>query len=447
MYLKRKVDLFLEEWKKSADRKPLIVRGARQIGKSESIRKFAHHQYEIVQEINFIEEKKYCGICDTGYSVDEIIKNISRLDPKKRFIPGKTLLFFDEIQEYPDIATALKFFKIDGRYDVICSGSLLGVNYRSIASVSVGYKTDYLMRSLDFEEFLWARGYGEDMIEDILEHMTAGKPFSDLELKLYHELFLDFCIIGGMPEIVRTYIANGTFEGILSLQRQLVEDYKGDIRKYSSGVDQTRIMNVLNRIPVQLARDNKKYQISKVARGARFQDYRGCIEWLADAGVINLCYCLNYPELPLKGNYKDEKYKIYFADTGLLIAMLDDEAQQDLRENKNLHSYKGGLFENIVSEALVKAGYELYYYKREQGTLEEDFFIRGGDDLVPVEVKANNGNAKSLKQLIKGEQYEDIRYGIKLIKGNVGKDNDIITFPYFCAFLLKRYMKKRISEL
>ncbi len=442
VYLRRKIDDFLRDWKNDEDRNPLIVKGPRQIGKTESVRKFGEENYESVIEINFVEEPKYKSIINNGYKASDIVKNISRIDPEKRLIENKTLIFFDELQEFPEIATALKFFKIDGRYDVICSGSLLGINYKRIESNSVGYKTDYEMYSMDFEEFLWAKGYGNDFIEDILEHMQNGEPFSDLEMNILDELFLDYCILGGMPIVVRSYITKGTFEKTLSLQRQLLEDYKEDVRKYAEGLDQTRILNVFNSIPLQLAKDNKKFQISKVANGARFKDYRGCIEWLADAGIINLCYCMNYPELPLKGNYDDTKYKIYFFDSGLLVAMLDEEAQEDLRANKNLGVYKGALYENVVGEALAKSGYGLYYYKRDDSTLEEDFFVRTTDKLIPVEVKASNGRAKSLRTLIESDKYPDICCGIKLCKGNIGFENNIYTFPYFTAFLLKRVIGK-----
>lgn len=207
-------------------------------------------------------------------------------------------------------------------------------------------------------------------------------------------------------------------------------------------MDQTRILNVFNQIPMQFAKDNKKFQISKVASGAHFKDYRGCIEWLEDAGMINLCYCLKLLELPLKENYEENKYKIYFADSGLLVTMLDDEAQDDLRANRNLGVYKGALYENIVGGgALTKCGYDLYYYKRENSTLEEDFFVRTASDLIPVEVKVTSGRSKSLRALIDGNKYADVHYGIKLAGSNIGYSNQIYTFPYFCAFLLKRYLK------
>ena len=446
MYLKRKIDSYLVSWKENTDRKPLIVKGPRQVGKTESIRRFAENNYESIIYINFVEEPKYKMITEDGYKVEEMIRNISRIDPSKKFVPKKTIFIFDELQEYPEIATALKFFKIDGRFDVICSGSLLGIHYKRIESNSVGYKTDYEMYSMDFEEFLWAKGYDNTVIEDMLLHMKEQKPFNELEMKQYSNYFLDYCILGGMPAVVREYIKNDTFEGTLDIQHQLLNDYREDVRKYAEGLDQTRILNVFEQIPIQLAKDNKKFQISKVASGARFKDYRGCIEWLRDAGIVNVCYCMNFPELPLKGNYDDSKYKLYFFDTGLFVAMLDEEAQDDLRANKNLGVYKGALYENIVSEALRKCGYDLYYYKKDDSTLEEDFFVRTQEYLVPVEVKAVKGTAKTLRTLIQSKAYPDIQWGIKFTAGNIGFSDNIYTFPYFCTFLLKDYLKQIVID-
>ena len=443
MYLKRKVDAFLEAWKADQNRKPLIIKGSRQIGKTESILHFAADNYESVVEINFVRDEKYKGIIVDGYEAADIIKNISLIDPSKKFVPGKTLIFFDEITEFPEIATSLKFFCIDGRFDVICSGSMLGVNYKRIESNSVGYKKDYEMYSMDFEEFLWAKGYENNTVENLLAHMKDSTPFSELEMSVFHSIFLDYNILGGMPAVVKEYIERNTFEGSLDTQKQLIADYKEDIRKYASGIDQTRIINVFNRVAPQLARENKKFQISKVAHGARFRDYRGCVEWLSDTGVVNICYCLNFPELPLNGNYDEDKFKLYFADTGLLIACLDDESQDDLRINRNLGTYKGALYENIVGEALVKSGCSLFYYRRVDSTLEQDFFLRSKNALVPMEVESVNGKSKSLNTLIASDKYADITYGIKLTHGNIGFDKNVYTFPYFCTFLLKRWLKEK----
>lgn len=446
MYLQRKIDSSLIHWRENPKRKPLIVKGARQVGKTESLLHFAKENYENVVYINFVEEPKYRMITGDGYGADHIIKNISRIDPSKRFTAETTIIIFDELQEFPEIAASLKFFAIDGRFDVICSGSLLGIQYRRIESNSVGYKTNYEMHSMDFEEFLWSKNYDTDFIETIYDHMKNCAPFSALDMTILNELFLDYCILGGMPAVVLNYIEKNTFEGTLEMQRQLLLDYQEDIRKYADGMDQTRILNVYNQIPIQLSKENKKFQISKVAGGARFKDYRGCIEWLKDAGLINISYCLHTPDLPLKDNFDDTKYKIYFSDTGLLVAMLDEEAQEDLRANKNMNVYKGALYENIVGEALVKCGYSLYYYKRDNSTLEEDFFLRTSSHLIPVEVKAVNGRSKSLRTLIDSSKYPDIEYGIKLCGANIGFGNGIYTFPYFCTFLLKRYLQEKRTE-
>ena len=440
LYLKRKIDRFLEDWREEPDRTPLIVKGPRQVGKTESIRRFGNRNYKSVICINFVDEPKYKTITADGYKAEAIIKNISRIDPSKRFIEGQTLIFFDELQEFPDIDTALNFLRLDDRFDVICSGSMPGIDYQNIQSDRIGCRSDYKMSSLDFEEFLWAKGFGDTFIDEMLEHMRTLTPFNEAEMSVCSELFLDYCILGGMPAVVREFISRGTFEGSLKVQRQLIAAYKEEIRKYAKGTDQARILNVFNHIPSQLAKDNKKFQISKVASGARFRDYRRCIEWLHDAGMVNICYCLNFPELPLQDNYDDAKCKIYIADSGLLVAMLNKEAQEDLRTNKNLGIHKGALYENAVGEALVKAGYKLYYYKRDGSSLEQDFFVRAADTLIPVEVKAKNGTAKSMKTLIGSDKYPDIRRGIKFIGENIGYRDNIYTFPYFCAFLLKRYL-------
>lgn len=443
IYLKRKIDSFLLNWKESKDKLPLIIKGARQIGKTESILHFAKEaKYKSIININFAEEPKYKAILSKGYSTKDVIEEISIIDPSKKFIPHDTLLFFDEITEFPDIATTLKFFKLDNKFDVICSGSMLGTNYKKIQSNSVGYKIDYQMNSLDFEEFLWASGYDSSMIDRILNKMILQEPFSEAEMLTFKNLFMTFSILGGMPAVLKQYIENKSFENSLFTQHQIIQDYKEDIRKYAIGLDQTRIMNTFNSIPSQLAKENKKFQISKIEHGARFKDYRGCAEWLNDAGIINICYCLNSVNLPLSGNIDIDKYKLYFSDTGLLISLLDEEAQEDLRANKNLGVYKGAIYENMVADALNKEGYSLYYYKRQDSTLEEDFFIRTAKSLVPLEVKSKGGKSKSLRTLIDSANYHDIRFGIKLSANNIGHEKKIYSFPYFCTFLLKRFMKK-----
>ena len=438
--LKRKIDKYLTDWKNRPDRKPLIINGARQIGKTRSVEWFAGQNYASVIEINFIEQKKYREIFNDGFEVDAILKNISLLNPELKFIPGNTIFFFDELQACPNCATSLKFFKLDGRFDVICSGSLMGISYNEIESNSVGYKEDYEMHSMDFEEFLWAMGYNDEFTADLLSHMLDVRPLSELQMDTLMSLFRDYVIIGGMPEVVSTYVRNKNFSGTLDIQRQLLKDYEEDITKYVEGLDKAKVKAVYNHISTFLAKENKRFQITKIARNARNRDYMGCVEWLADAGVVNVCYCLNQPELPLKGNYDPKMYKIYFKDTGLLIASLDEEAQEDLRANRNLGTYKGAIYENIVGDMLVKQGYRLFYYHSDRPALEMDFFIRDADSLIPVEVKANDGATASLNRLLNDDKYNDVKYGIKLGYRNIGFNGKFYTFPYFLTFLLRRFV-------
>lgn len=441
--MKRKIDKYLTDWKNRPDRKPLIIKGARQIGKTRSVEWFASQNYASVIEINFIEQKKYREIFNDGFEVNAILKNISLLNPELKFIPGNTIFFFDELQACPNCATSLKFFKLDGRFDVICSGSLMGISYNEIESNSVGYKEDYEMHSMDFEEFLWAKGYNDEFTADLFSHMLDVRPLSELQMDTLMSLFRDYVIIGGMPEVVSTYVRNKNFSGTLDIQRQLLKDYEEDITKYVEGLDKAKVKAVYNHISTFLAKENKRFQITKIARNARNRDYMGCVEWLADAGVVNVCYCLNQPELPLKGNYDPKMYKIYFKDTGLLIASLDEEAQEDLRANKNLGTYKGAIYENIVGDMLVKQGYRLFYYHSDRPALEMDFFIRSADSLIPVEVKANDGATASLNRLLNDDKYNDVKYGIKLGYRNIGFNGKFYTFPYFLTFLLKRFVAER----
>lgn len=443
MYFKRKIDDFLQEWKADVKHKPLIIKGARQIGKTESILHFAKQNYKSIVYINFALEKKFMQILADGYDVESVTRNITLADPSIQFIPKESIILFDEIQENPDVATSLKSFHRDGNYDVICSGSMLGINYKRIHSNSVGSKTDYEMFSMDFEEFLWAKGYREEQIGSILSHMLENKPFNENEISIFKELFLTYSVLGGMPDVIKQYLETGTFSGTLDLQNQIRLDYEEDVRKYAEGLDQTKIISVYRSIPAQLAKENKKFQFNKVAKNARSREYSGCIDWLKDAGIIMECNCLQFPELPLKGNVEESKYKLYYMDTGLLISSLDEEAQEDLRVNKNLGVYKGALYENFVAEAFVKQGLGLYYYKKENASLEEDFFVRTQNALVPVEVKANSNQSKALSALISNKRYQDISFGIKLGDVNVGYANQIYTFPYFCAFKLKEYLKKK----
>ena len=443
MRLKRKIDDYLIEWKKSKNRLPLIIKGARQIGKTNAIENFGKKNYKTFIEINFAFQPQFKTIFQDGFMVDDIIKNITLKMPDVELAEHNTLIFFDEMQECVSTATSLKAFKQDGRYDVICSGSLMGINYKEIESNSVGNKEDYIMHSLDFEEFLWAKGYKPEQIDDLYKHMLEITPLTNTQYDVMMSNFKDYMIVGGMPALVSRYVENKNFSGILKMQEQILIDYEEDIVKYAGGLDKTKILNCYRKIPAFLGNENKKFQISKIADGARTREYVGVIDWLSNAGIVNVSYAMEQASLPLKGNYNPDNYRLYFADTGLLIGSLDEEFQDDLRNNENMNTYKGAIYENIVADMLVKAGYNLYFYKDDSKKIEMDFMIRDRNSLIPVEVKANNNATISLNNLIKNYSYKDIKYGIKLCNKNIGFNGKFYTFPYFLTFLLKKYLKEK----
>ena len=435
--MRRKCTDSLIYWKKNPGRKPLILQGLRQTGKTWLLMDFGNKQYEHTLYINLETDRSATDYLSVPHDPQEVLLFLETCAGKP-LRPASSLLILDNIQCIPQISTLLTSIVLDFPQYHIASIYKGVVNSDSFSVHDFDILTLY---PLDFEEFLWAIGYSEKHIDDILKHMQSGTPFSETELSVYKKLFLEYCVLGGMPAVVKVYIEKNLFTDTLEIQRQIQMDYEEDIRKYAEGLDQTKIVSVYRNVPVQLAKENKKFQLSKIDKKARSREYMGCITWLEDAGVISVCYCLQYPELPLKGNYDDSKFKIYYPDTGLLIASLDEEAQEDLRANKNLGVYKGALYVNFVAEAFVKQGLGLYNYKKEYATLEEDFFVRTKDELVPVEVKANRNRSKSLRQLISGDSYRDIHWGIKLADSNIGIEDGIYTFPYFCTFLLKRYLK------
>lgn len=318
----------------------------------------------------------------------------------------------------------------------------MGINYQEIESNSVGYKQDVIMRPMSFPEYLLAKGYSQEQIEGLYAYMSQLLPIPKSIYAAMMESFREYMVVGGMPAIVSRFIEQKNYGGILAMQRQILLDYEEDITKYAGGLDKTKILSFYRKVPVFLGKDNKKFQISKVAHGARKREYVGVKEWLENAGIINACYCMNELSLPLRGNYDADNFKLYFLDTGLLIATLDDEAQADLRENRNFATYKGALYENVLSEILVNQGYDLFFYKNDKGTLEIDFMVRDLSSLVPIGVKSSNGRANSLNALIDSTSYNDIKWGIKFVDGNIGFDGKTYTFPYFLAFFLRRFLSR-----
>ncbi|RGC22341.1 DUF4143 domain-containing protein [Absiella sp. AM54-8XD] len=434
---KRKIDAVLDAWKNDKDKLPLVIKGPRQIGKTTSILAFGKRNYEHVVYINFDESHELNFIFDGNLDVDTIIINMTAAIPGVELVPNESLIILDEIQSCPNARTALKFFAIDGRFDVIASGSLLGINYKEVRSYPVGYEMVEEMHSFDFEEFLWALGY-DDNIKNIL------KNFFDKEMKVPEaihkkmmENFKNYIIVGGMPKVVDIFVNTKDLTKVYQMQKAIVQSYENDIAKYAEMKDKTKARACFLSIPKQLSKENKKFQYSKVAHGARAREYEGSLMWLYDSGIVNYCHNLSCLQLPLEGNAIDQVFKIYMRDTGLFMSMLEPGSQADILKG-NLGIYKGAIYENIIADILTKMGRKLYYYKKGDDTTELDFVIRYQGACVPIEVKSTNGNAKAMKHAISAKE-NDVTYGIKLIDGNIGRSQNILTIPLYMAFLLTDY--------
>lgn len=424
-------------WKNTENRKPLIIKGCRQCGKTFSVMKFAQEHYRNYVYLNFISNPEYASVFSGALDVDTITMMITALlGSKANFVPGETVLVLDEIQECPEARTALKFFKLDGRYDVIGTGSLLGVKGygETPHSVPVGYETVITMYPLDFEEFLWANGISELLIDKLREHMVQRTPVEEALHRRYKELLLLYTVVGGMPDVVQTFVDTKQMNTVLQMQRDIVRSYEDDMVKYAAKKDKILIKECFQSIPKQLAKENKKFQYSVVKRGSTAARFAGCLQWIEDAGITKRCFNLRATELPLDGNAIEDIFKVYMVDTGLFVSMLEDGTQYDILSG-NLLGYKGAIFENLAADFFTKMGRKLYYFHKDSG-LEIDFFIRYKGKCVPVEVKAKCGNAKSLKTVMKNRDVYHIDTAIKLGDYNIGEENDVLTLPLYMGFLL-----------
>ena len=438
--LKRKIEQDLIKWKSTENHKPLIVKGCRQCGKTYSVKKFAEENYKYVVYINFFSNPDYVSVFSGSLEVDNLTMMMSAvLGPNVMFVPNETVIILDEIQECPEARTALKFFKTDGRYDVIGTGSLLGVKGygKEPKSVPVGYETVITMYPLDFEEFLWANGINEMLIEKLKEHLIAKTPVEEALHNRYRQLLLQYVAVGGMPDVVQTFVDTKQMNIVLQMQRDIVRSYEDDMVKYANSKDKSLIKECFQSIPKQLAKENKKFQYSVIKKGSTASRFAGSLQWIEDAGIITRCYNLFATELPLEGNANEDIFKVYMVDTGLFISMLEDGTQFDVLSG-NLLGYKGAIFENLMAYFFTKIVRKLYYFHKDSG-LEIDFFIRYKGKCTPIEVKATQGNTKSLKTVLKNTEVYHLDSAIKLGDYNIGEENNILTLPLYMGFLLNDF--------
>lgn len=421
IYFRRHIDSFLQQWFEQQIRPPLIIKGARKTGKTDSIRRFGKKHFEHFYEVNFEEEAELASITKGGFSSEEILGRLSKLKPEWNFEPHHTLIFFNEVQACPQILYALNNFRKEYNYSIIFSGSYFDHDV----------KADYELHSMDFEEYLWWMGYSNDDINDILSHLIKAKPFDEEKLSELNQHYEDFCHTGGMPESIFKFLRTKTYDESLEFQKEIVKIYRKDIIKYSKRNDIEEILKVFDNIAIQLQKPYKKFQVTKLEKGARLSQFEGAINWLAYAGIIKFSNYLDLSEGTHYAKIDDTKYKIYFHDLSLLRPFIST--------NKDY----GALTEAIAAETFVKSGMDLCFYKKPASTLEEDFFVKTKTSLIPIEVRKTDGNSKALSTLISSEEYYSITWGIKLYDGNIKMEKNILYIPRCCGFLVKRLVEKK----
>ena len=435
--LRRKMEAVLEDWKAQQNHKPLIIKRCRQCGKTYSVRDFASKNYKHVVYLNFFENPEYSSVFEGALDVDTIVMLLSALLGKDAvFEPGNTVIILDEIQECPNARTSLKFFHMDGRYDVIGTGSLLGVKGYGKApkSVPVGSETLVEMYPMDFEEFLWANDITPQIIELLKKHFQEETPVPEALHRRMRQLLLQYAVVGGMPDAVQCFADTKQMNRVLSIQRDIVRAYEDDMVKYADKKDKALIRECFQSIPKQLSKENKKFQYALIEKGSTASRFAGSLQWIEDAGIIARCYNLSATELPLDGNAEKDIFKVYMCDMGLFVSMLEDGTQYDILQG-NLLGYKGAIFENLMADIFTKMGRKLYYYHKNTG-LEVNFVIRYQGECTLVEVKASTGNTKSTTTILRHPEKYHVSHAIRFGDYNVGRTDAILTLPLYMAFLL-----------
>lgn len=459
--LKRRISDTLKAWKETPNHKPLVIMGIRQCGKTFIAQHFANENYKKVVYINFIKQPEFIMAFLGSKAVDDILLNLSTLIKDVTFTPGDTCFIFDEIQECPEARTSLKFFKEDGRFDVIATGSLLGVQgygndkkkqHRKLVlnqdlginSVPVGSEDIIEMYPLDFEEFLWANGINEEIIEALKRFYREEIPVPAGIHVAMRKLLNLYVAIGGLPEPINAFLNTNNMNEVGKAYKSILKEYRDDMVKYAPDKDKPHIRECFNSIPKQLAKENKKFQYSKIKPGGRSENYLGSLQWLEDAGIICRCYNTDITGLPMEGNAKDNVFKVYLADIGLLVEMLGPSTRADILQG-NLGGFNGAIYENLMADTLHKKAQNLYYFQKDSG-LELDFLVRMNGECVPLEVKAKSAKSKSAKTVLSHPEKYQVKHIIKFGDYNIGRDGTLLTLPNYMQFLLDLEPEKVVLE-
>lgn len=445
MEFKRKIIHEFEKWKNSdGKKKALIVKGLRQIGKTSSVLEFARASYKNVVYINFKENESVKKIFDGDLRVDRMVIDLSAQFPESHFEAGSTVIIFDEVQECANARASIKPFMEDGRYDVIATGSLLGIkgyNNKRGRGIPTGFERIVYMKPMDFEEFLWAKGVGEDVISYLRECLDKRVPVSEATHAAMLRYFKEYICVGGLPYIVDRFVSTSDMNVVRQEQLDILDEYRDDFGKHldeneNEETDFTllaRINRVFESIPAQLAKENKKFVFSMLEKKGRAEKYLAAIQWLADFGIVSFCNNLSNITDPLEGNKIDNIFKIYMQDSGLFVAMLDEGSAAKILSG-DMGFYKGAIFENIIADAFSKKDRRLYYFHKDSG-LEIDFVTKIAGELALIEVKATTGNTKSADTVMRNPQYE-VEKCYKLSENNIGVKGNKITVPYYMASFL-----------
>lgn len=445
---RRKIYDEIKAWKQNLSKHPqaLIIKGLRQVGKTFIVRRFAEDHYKNIVYINFKNNTSAKKAFEGDFDVNRITLDLSALSPDYRFIPGETAIILDEIQDCAEARAALKSLVEDGRYDIICTGSLLGIkgyNRKANRGVSVGSEHTIYMKSMDFEEFLWAKGVSEEVLGSVKECILNRRPVSSAIHDSLMRSFREYICVGGMPAAVKAFVESNDMNQVQEVQRDILESYRDDFAKHlnENGFEETdrpllaRINAVFDSIPSQLAKENKKFQYSKLGKSARGGQYEPAIQWLSDYGLVARCCRLNMMDRPLEGNKDESVFKLYFRDSGLFISMLEKGTASSILRG-DLGAYKGAIFENIVADAFTKSDRRLYYYGKDSG-LEVDFVTVVSGEVTLVEVKAVSGNTKSSREILSHPELYGVKRCIKLGEYNIGDDGTILTLPHYAVILIE----------
>lgn len=433
--LRRKAYERLLQWKNSGSKKALCIFGARQIGKTTIIEKFAKDHYENFVEINFIKEPKAIDIFAGNNDADSIITNLTAFT-RKALIPGKTLILFDEIQAYPNVRTAIKFLVEDGRFDYIESGSLLGVKFKDIVSIPVGFEETYRMYPMDFEEFLWANGVQESTIDHLKKCYNTLTPVSQSIHYTLNKLFYSYIVIGGMPEAVQIYVDSHDIARVIHFQNELLEQYRADISQYAEKNLKMKIKAIYGSLPSQLNDSNRRFYVNALDKNARIDRYENSFKWLSDAGVALPCYNVSVPQAPLKLNEKHSLFKLFMNDAGLLCAACMENIQFDIL-NGNVDLNMGSILENVIAQSLKSNGYNLRYFDSNKYG-EIDFVIQDGLRIKLVEVKSGNvyKKHKALDNIRSVSEW-NFESSTVFCKGNIETENGVTYLPWYMIMFFK----------